>query len=102
MKTSITLKRQCLQMNQLSVEKVAQRRGELWKMREPMFRVEESVAYRWIKRKEKDRTGKINDDDNEVEILKRELDRARERTLRVSDIVSKLANGLVKCDIRRA
>ena len=84
-----------LQMNQLSVEEVAQRRGELRKMRELMFRAEvkarrigkiKSKTYRRIKRKEKELTGeKINEDDNDVEegILKRELDRARERaTLR--------------------
>ena len=84
-----------LQMNQLSVEEVAQRRGELLKMRELMFRAEikarrvgkiKSKTYRRIKRKEKERTGeKINEDDDEDEegILKRELDRARERaTLR--------------------
>jgi U3 small nucleolar RNA-associated protein 14 len=84
-----------LQMNQLSVEEVAQRRGELRKMRELMFRAEvkakregkiKSKTYRRIKRKEKERTGEmIDEDDNEdeEEILKKELDRARERaTLR--------------------
>jgi U3 small nucleolar RNA-associated protein 14 len=66
-----------LQMNQLSVEEIAQRRGELRKMRELMFRAEvnarrvgkiKSKAYRRIKRKEKESTGeKINEDDNEDE-----------------------------------
>ena len=84
-----------LQMNQLSVEEVAQRRGELRKMRELMFRAEikarrvgkiKSQAYRRIKRKEKERLGeKINEGDSQDEegILTKELDRARERaTLR--------------------
>lgn len=84
-----------LQMNQLSVEEIAQRRGELRKMRELMFRAEikarrvgkiKSKTYRRIKRKEKELTGeKINGDDDEGEegILKKELERARERaTLR--------------------
>ena len=85
-----------LQMNQLSVEEVAQRRGELLKMRELMFRAEvkakrigkiKSKTYRRMKRKEKERIGeKINGDDDEEDeegILKRELERARERaTLR--------------------
>jgi U3 small nucleolar RNA-associated protein 14 len=56
-----------LQMNQpLSVEEVAQRRGELRKMRELMFRAEikarrvgkiKSKTYRQIKKKEKERLG---------------------------------------------
>ncbi|KAF8817622.1 small-subunit processome [Phlegmacium glaucopus] len=85
-----------LQMKQFSVEEVAQRQGELRKMRELMFRAEtkarrvgkiKSKTYRRIKRKEKERLGeKINGDDSqdgEEEILKKELDRARERaTLR--------------------
>ena len=64
-----------LQMNQLSVKDVAQRRGELLKMREVMFRAEvnarrvgkiKSKTYRRIKRKERGCTGKkINEDDNE-------------------------------------
>jgi U3 small nucleolar RNA-associated protein 14 len=80
-----------LQMNQLSAEEVAQRRGELRKMRELMFRAEvharrvgkiKSRTYRRIKRKEKESIGeKINEDDNEDEegILKRERERAMER-----------------------
>ena len=84
-----------LQMNQVSVEEIAQRRGELRKMRELMFRAEvkarrigkiKSKTYRKIKRKEKERLGeKINEDvsDDEEGILKKQLDRARERaTLR--------------------
>ena len=64
-----------LQMSQLSVEEVAQQRGELRKMREFMFRAEikarrvgkiKSKAYRRIKRKEKERLGeKINEGDSE-------------------------------------
>ena len=80
-----------LQMNQVSVEEIAQRRGELRKMRELMFRAEvkarrigkiKSKTYRKIKRKEKERLGeKINEDvsDDEEGILKKQLDRARER-----------------------
>lgn len=84
-----------LQMNQLSVEEIARRRGELRKMRELMFRAEikarrvgkiKSKTYRRLKRKEKERLGeKINDGGSEDEegILKKELERARERaTLR--------------------
>jgi U3 small nucleolar RNA-associated protein 14 len=84
-----------LQMNQLSVEEIAQRRGELRKMRELMFRAEvkarrvgkiKSKTYRRIKRKGKEGTGEeINEDDSEDEegILKKKLDRATERaTLR--------------------
>ena len=64
-----------LQMSQLSVEEVAQQRGELRKMREFMFRAEikarrvgkiKSKAYRRIKRKEKECLGeKINEGDSE-------------------------------------
>lgn len=84
-----------LQMNKLSVEEVAQRRGELRKMRELMFRAEikakrvgkiKSKTYRRLRRKEKERLGEQideNDSDPEAEKLKQELDRARERaTLR--------------------
>ena len=68
-----------LQMNQLSVEEVAQRGGELRKMRELMFRAEikarrvgkiKSKTYRRIKRKEKERLGeKINEGDSEKIVL---------------------------------
>ena len=81
-----------LQMNQLSAEEVAQRRGELRKMRELMFRAEvharrvgkiKSRTYRRIKRKEKESMDeKINEDDNENDeegTLKRERERAIER-----------------------
>ncbi|KAF8971906.1 Utp14 protein-domain-containing protein [Flammula alnicola] len=85
-----------LEMNKLSVEEVAQRRGELRKMRELMFRAEikarrvgkiKSKTYRRLRRKEKERLGeKINEDegsDGEEANLKQELERARERaTLR--------------------
>ena len=84
-----------LQRSQLSVEEVAQRRGELRKMRELIFRAEvkarrvgkiKSKAYRRIKRKEKECIGEMIDgDDNEdgEDNLKKGLDRARERaTLR--------------------
>ncbi|TFK39375.1 Utp14 protein-domain-containing protein [Crucibulum laeve] len=86
-----------LKMNKLSVEEVAQRRGELRKMRELMFRAEikarrvgkiKSKTYRKIKRKERERLGeKIDEDDEGSETeegrLKREIERAKERaTLR--------------------
>jgi len=87
-----------LKMNNLSVEEVAERRAELRKMRELMFRAEikarrvkkiKSKTYRKIKRKEKERLGgKIDEDlhsgeDGEAGRLKAEMDRARERaTLR--------------------
>jgi len=85
-----------LQMNELSVEEVAQRRAELRKMRDLIFRAEikarrvkkiKSKTYRRIHRKEKERLGeKINegeDIDDEERKLKQDLDRARERaTLR--------------------
>ncbi|KAF8814462.1 small-subunit processome [Phlegmacium glaucopus] len=84
-----------LQMKQISVEEVAQRRGKLREMRELIFRAEtkarrvgkiKSKTYRRINRKEKERLGeKINGDDSQdgEEILKKELDRVRERaTLR--------------------
>ena len=84
-----------LQMNKLSVEEVAQRRGELRKMRDLIFRAEikarrvkkiKSKTYRRIHRKEQERLGeKINEGvvDDEESKLKQDLDRARERaTLR--------------------
>ncbi|KAF9461892.1 Utp14 protein-domain-containing protein [Collybia nuda] len=85
-----------LQMNKLSVEEVAERRGELRKMRELMFRAEvkarrvgkiKSKTYRKIKRKERERLGeKLGENDgsdDEESRMKREVDRARERaTLR--------------------
>ncbi|KAK0498773.1 Utp14-domain-containing protein [Armillaria luteobubalina] len=84
-----------LKMNNLSVEEVAQRRAELRKTRELMFRAEikakrvakiKSKTYRKIKRKEKERLGeKIDegDSDDDQAILKKEMERARERaTLR--------------------
>ncbi|KIM35627.1 hypothetical protein M413DRAFT_449671 [Hebeloma cylindrosporum] len=85
-----------LEMNKLSVEEVAQRRAELRKMRDLIFRAEiksrrvkkiKSKTYRRIRRKEQERLGeKINegeDVDDEAMKLKQDLDRARERaTLR--------------------
>lgn len=85
-----------LKANNLSVEEVAERRAELRKMRELMFRAEikakrtakiKSKTYRKIKRKEKERMEeKIHvggEDETEDAKLKREADRARERaTLR--------------------
>ena len=72
-----------LQTNQLSVEEVARRRGELRKMRELMFRAEvkarrigkiKSKTYRRIKRKEKERTGeKIDEHEDEDEKLRRRV-----------------------------
>ncbi|KAF8195123.1 Utp14-domain-containing protein [Pholiota molesta] len=84
-----------LAMNQLSVEEVAQRRAELRKMRELMFRAEikakrvgkiKSKTYRRLRRKERERLGEKIDEaesDPEAAKMKAELDRARERaTLR--------------------
>ncbi|PPQ94586.1 hypothetical protein CVT25_011899 [Psilocybe cyanescens] len=85
-----------LKMNKLSVEEVAQRRGELRKMRELMFRAEikarrvgkiKSKTYRRLRRKEKERLGEKIDEqdegDDEAAKMKQDLDRARERaTLR--------------------
>lgn len=84
-----------LKMNDLSVEEVAERRGDLRKMRELMFRAEiksrrvskiKSKTYRRLRRKERERLGekideKDDEDDSETEAgrMKRELDRARER-----------------------
>ena len=86
-----------LQQSNLSVEEVAQRRGELRKMRELMFRAEikarrvgkiKSKTYRRIRRREKERfeeklgDGNGSDEDKEGR-MKREVERARERaTLR--------------------
>jgi U3 small nucleolar RNA-associated protein 14 len=85
-----------LQMNKISVEEVAQRRGELRKMRELMFRAEvkakriakiKSKTYRKIKRKEREKLGEKlgegEDSETEEGRLKKEMNRARERaTLR--------------------
>ena len=87
-----------LKMNHLSVEEVAARRAELAKMRDLMFRAEakakriakiKSKTYRRIKKKERarlaEKLGEDSDDDldDEGALLKREVERARERaTLR--------------------
>lgn len=85
-----------LKMNKLSVEEVAQRRAELRKMRDLMFRAEikarrigkiKSKTYRRLRRKEKERLGEKIDEheesDDEAAKMKQDLDRARERaTLR--------------------
>ncbi|KAF8645236.1 hypothetical protein AX16_008063 [Volvariella volvacea WC 439] len=83
-----------LQMNKLSIEEVAQRRIELRKMRELMFRAEmkakriakiKSKTYRRIKRKEREKLGeKIDESDadgeeGEEKRLKLEYERAKER-----------------------
>lgn len=89
---------EALKMNHLSVEEVAERRAELAKMRELMFRAEakakrvskiKSKTYRRIKKKEKAKIaaklGELDEDDEDDEEsrLKREVERARERaTLR--------------------
>ena len=89
---------EALKMNHLSVEEVAERRAELAKMRELMFRAEakakrvakiKSKTYRRIKKKEKAKLaaklGELDDEDvdDEESRLKREVERARERaTLR--------------------
>lgn len=89
-----------LKTNNLTVEEVAQRRSELRRMRELMFRAElkakrinkiKSKTYRKIKRKEKEKLkekmleaeGLGGESDTEEGRLKREVERARERaTLR--------------------
>ena len=81
-----------LQMNKVSVEEVAQRRAELRKMRELMFRAEvkakriakiKSKTYRKIKRKEREKLVEGGESETEEGRLKKETDRARERaTLR--------------------
>jgi len=85
-----------LKMNNLSVEEVAQRRVELRKMRELMFRAEikarrvgkiKSKTYRRLRRKERERLGEKIDENDESDSeegrLKREVERAKERaTLR--------------------
>lgn len=88
---------EALKMNHLSVEEVAERRAELAKMRELMFRAEskakrvakiKSKTYRRLKKKEKAKLaaklGELEDDEEDEEgQLKREVERARERaTLR--------------------
>ncbi|GJE97818.1 Utp14 domain-containing protein [Phanerochaete sordida] len=88
---------EALKMNHLSVEEVAQRRAELAKMRELMFRAEakakrvakiKSKTYRRLKKKEKAKLaaklGELSDaEDDEEAQLKHEVERARERaTLR--------------------
>ena len=85
-----------LKTNHLSIEEIAQRRSELRKMRELMFRAEikarrinkiKSKTYRRLRRKEKARLGESIDENDDVEVeegrLKSEIERAKERaTLR--------------------
>ncbi|EFI28742.1 small nucleolar ribonucleoprotein complex subunit Utp14 [Coprinopsis cinerea okayama7 len=84
-----------LKANNLTVEEVAQRRAELRKMRELMYRAEvkakrvkkiKSKTYRKLKRKERERMAeKIDEEDSDDEEaqMRREMERARERaTLR--------------------
>jgi U3 small nucleolar RNA-associated protein 14 len=81
-----------LQMNKLSVEEVAARRSELRKMRELMYRAEikakrvakiKSKTYRKIHRKQKEKLkeqlGDQTDSEDEDAMMKREVERARER-----------------------
>ncbi|KAF8510410.1 Utp14-domain-containing protein [Hysterangium stoloniferum] len=96
--TEIT-KTEELKMNHLSVEEVAQRRAELRKTRELLFRAEakakriakiKSKTYRKIQRKTREKIGNLikeaeggGDEDDEEERMKHEVERARERaTLR--------------------
>ncbi|KAK2462885.1 hypothetical protein APHAL10511_005083 [Amanita phalloides] len=88
---------QMLLANKLTLEEVAERRAELMKMRDLMFRAElkarrinkiKSRAYRRLKRKDKDRMTELSRDavgdrDGEDDQMKRERERATERaTLR--------------------
>ncbi|KAF8592755.1 small-subunit processome [Ramaria rubella] len=93
-------KTEALKMNHLSVEEVAERRGELRKMRELMFRAEakakrvakiKSKTYRKIQRKGREKVRGLIEEaegpgslkDEEAERMKREVERAKERaTLR--------------------
>ncbi|TDL26360.1 Utp14-domain-containing protein [Rickenella mellea] len=82
-----------LKMNHLSVEEVAERRAELRKMRDLMFRAEvkarrvakiKSKTYRRIQKKAKAREGAgggdgEDDDEGDEARMKREVERARER-----------------------
>ncbi|KAK7463472.1 hypothetical protein VKT23_006821 [Stygiomarasmius scandens] len=80
-----------LKANALSVEEVAERRRELRRMRELMFRAEvkakrvkkiKSKVYRRLRRKERDAAGEDAEDadeDDEEKRLRMEKDRARER-----------------------
>lgn len=80
-----------LKTNKLTVEEVAERRAELRRNRELMFRAEtkakrvakiKSKTYRKLKRKEREKVEEQNESDEEDE-LKREVERAKERaTLR--------------------
>ncbi|KAL0580728.1 hypothetical protein V5O48_001286 [Marasmius crinis-equi] len=82
-----------LKANELSVEEVNERRKELRRMRELMFRAEvkakrvkkiKSKVYRRLKRKEKEKGDvEMDDEDDEEARMKHETERARERaTLR--------------------
>lgn len=84
-----------LEANHLSVEEIEERRSELRKMRELMFRAEikakrvskiKSKTYRKIKRKEKERLGELlaaDESDGEDGRMKKDIERAKERaTLR--------------------
>ncbi|KAF9265920.1 Utp14-domain-containing protein [Marasmius fiardii PR-910] len=79
-----------LKANELSVEEVAERRKELRRMRELMFRAEvkakrvkkiKSKVYRRIKRKEREKGDNAHDvdEDEEEARLRHETERARER-----------------------
>ena len=83
-----------LMMNNLSVEEVAERRNQLRKMRDLMFRADikakrvskiKSKTYRRIRKKEKEKlmaklgTEGEDDEDDEEARLKHEVERARER-----------------------
>lgn len=88
---------EALKMNHLSVEEVAERRAELAKMRDLMFRAEakakriakiKSKTYRRIRKKEREKLakhlGEMDEDEVDEEVrMRREANRAKERaTLR--------------------
>jgi U3 small nucleolar RNA-associated protein 14 len=97
-----------LQMQHLTLEEIAERRAELRKMRDLMFRAEikakrvakiKSKAYRKIQKKERAKNAeKLKEmgigDDEEAERMKAEIDRARERATLKHKNAGKWAMGM--------
>ncbi|KAI0094168.1 Utp14 protein-domain-containing protein [Irpex rosettiformis] len=100
-----------LKMNHLSVQEVAERRAELGRMRELMFRAEvkakrvariKSKAFRRLRKKARGKEkGKLGDGEEEDEgeegeeaVLKREVERARERATLRHKNTGKWARGM--------
>ncbi|KAM6498890.1 Utp14 domain containing protein [Amanita muscaria] len=79
-----------LKANKLTLEEVAERRAELRRMRDLMFRAElkarrinkiKSKTYRKLRRKEKDRLGQLTKDAGEEEGEEERIERERERAM---------------------